>query len=73
MPSGDRRGRRSVNGCSRPTPMTAASAPTSSAHVEPAGRDLTELLRPLLADKDNFVRRAAMQGLGAKVRRRRRR
>ena len=33
--------------------------------VEPAGRNLTELLQPLLADKDNFVRRAAMQGLGA--------
>jgi HEAT repeat protein len=35
------------------------------ARVEPAGASVTDLLRPLLADKDNFVRRAAMQGLGA--------
>ncbi len=33
--------------------------------VEPAGAGVADLLRPLLADKDNFVRRAAMQGLGA--------
>ncbi len=34
------------------------------ARVEPPGAALTELLRPLLADKDHYVRRAAMQGLG---------
>jgi HEAT repeat protein len=35
------------------------------AQIEPPGPDLTELLRPLLADQDHYVRRAAMQGLGA--------
>ena len=35
------------------------------ARVEPPGPGLTERLRPLLADKDHFVRRAAIQGLGA--------
>ncbi len=38
--------------------------------VEPPGPGLTELLRPLLADEDHFVRRAAIQGLGAQGRRR---
>jgi RNA polymerase sigma factor (sigma-70 family) len=33
--------------------------------VESPGPGLTVLLRPLLADKDHYVRRAAMQGLGA--------
>ncbi|HKI36620.1 MAG TPA: HEAT repeat domain-containing protein, partial [Gemmataceae bacterium] len=33
--------------------------------VEPPGPGLTDLLRPLLADKDHYVRRAAIQGLGA--------
>jgi HEAT repeat protein len=33
--------------------------------VEPPGPGLTELLLPLLADKDHYVRRAAIQGLGA--------
>jgi RNA polymerase sigma factor (sigma-70 family) len=33
--------------------------------VESPGPGLTELLRPLLADKDHYVRRAAIQGLGA--------
>jgi RNA polymerase sigma factor (sigma-70 family) len=35
------------------------------ARVEPAGAGLTALLRPLLADQDHYVRRAAIQGLGA--------
>jgi HEAT repeat protein len=35
------------------------------ARVEPPSPALTELLRPLLADRDRFVRRAAIQGLGA--------
>jgi RNA polymerase sigma factor (sigma-70 family) len=33
--------------------------------VEPPSPDLTELLRPLLADKDHYVRRAAIEGLAA--------
>jgi hypothetical protein len=32
--------------------------------VEPPSPSLAELLRPLLADKDHYVRRAAIQGLG---------